>query len=219
MYSISKPTQIKRLLFLAIAVPTLSFIASSFIMKKEKELKIGKKVPSMEIKMKATDGNEYSLSDLQGEKGLMVVFSCNTCPFVVGNDSFEGWEKQYNDLADKAKAAGLGFVLVNSNAAKHDGDDSMEKMKERAEAQGYKMKYVMDSNSVLADAFGAKTTPHLFALDANGKLIMRGSIDNSWDNSRSELETYALDFMDHITNGTALKQTTPAPRGCSIKRN
>lgn len=218
MFSISKPMQIKRLLLLAVAVPTLSFIASSFLMKKEKELKIGKKVPSMEIKMKATDGNEYSLSDLQGEKGLLVVFSCNTCPFVVGNDSFEGWEKQYNDLAEKAEKAGLGFVLVNSNAAKHEGDDSMEKMKERAEAQGYTMKYLMDANSVLADAFGAKTTPHLFAIDADGNLLMRGSIDNSWDNSRTELETYAIDVIDFVMNGTELKQTTPAPRGCSIKR-
>ena len=143
MLSKSNPIRIKRLLFIAVALPTLAFAASSFFIKKEKELKIGKKVPAMEIKMSATDGEAYSLSDFQGAKGTMIVFSCNTCPFVVGNDNFDGWEKQYNELYKKAKEAEVGFVLVNSNAAKHDGDDSMEKMKERATAQVYEMSYLI----------------------------------------------------------------------------
>lgn len=219
MLSISKSNRIKQLLFVAIVLPTLALTVSSITMKKDKELKIGKKVPAMDIPLSGTDGNSYSISDFQGEKGMLVVFSCNTCPFVVGNDNFEGWEKQYNDLYEKAKSEGIGFVLINSNAAKHDGDDSMAKMKERAEAQGYKMSYLMDENSSVADAFGAKTTPHMFVVDAAGKLVMRGSIDNSWDNSRTELETYAMNAISHLASGTTLSETTPAPRGCSIKRN
>ena len=219
MLSKSTPNQIKRLLFIAVALPTLAFAASSFFVKKEKELKIGKKVPAMEIKMSATDGESYSISDFQGEKGTMIVFSCNTCPFVVGNDSFDGWEKQYNDLYKKAQEANVGFVLINSNAAKHEGDDSMDKMKEHAAAQGYEMSYLMDANSAVADAFGAKTTPHLFVIDQEGKLVMRGSIDNSWDSDRAELETYALNAIEFLTKGTKLSENTPAPRGCSIKRN
>lgn len=218
MLSKSKPNQIKRLLFLAFALPTLAFAASSFYMKKDKELKIGKKVPGMDIKMQATDDKSYSLSELQGENGMMVVFSCNTCPFVVGKGDFPGWEVQYNDLYQKAQEANIGFVLVNSNAAKHEGVDSMEKMKERAEAQGYEMNYLMDENSAVADAFGAKTTPHLYVVDENGKLVMRGSIDNSWDNDRSELETYALDAIAFLKDGSKISDKTPAPRGCSIKR-
>lgn len=219
MLSISKSNRIKQLLFVAIVLPTLALTVSSITMKKDKELKIGKKVPAMDIPLSGTDGNSYSISDFQGEKGMLVVFSCNTCPFVVGNDNLEGWEKQYNDLYEKAKSEGIGFVLINSNAAKHDGDDSMAKMKERAEAQGYKMSYLMDENSSVADAFGAKTTPHMFVVDAAGKLVMRGSIDNSWDNSRTELETYAMNAISHLASGTTLSETTPAPRGCSIKRN
>lgn len=219
MLSISKSNRIKQLLFVAIVLPTLALTVSSITMKKDKELKIGKKVPAMDIPLSGTDGNSYSISDFQGDKGMLVVFSCNTCPFVVGNDNFEGWEKQYNDLYEKAKSEGIGFVLINSNAAKHDGDDSMAKMKERAEAQGYKMSYLMDENSSVADAFGAKTTPHMFVIDAEGKLVMRGSIDNSWDNSRTELETYAMNAISHLASGTTLSETTPAPRGCSIKRN
>lgn len=208
----------KRLLFLAVALPTLVVAASSFLVKKDKELKIGKKVPALDIEMKGTDGETYTLENFQGEYGTLVVFSCNTCPFVVGNDNFEGWEKQYNDLYQQAMDAEIGFVLINSNAAKHTGEDSMEKMKEHAEAQGYKMSYLMDANSVVADAFGAKTTPHLFVLDQEGKLVMRGSIDNSWDSDRAELETYALDAIQYLKDGTKLSDKTPMPRGCSIKR-
>lgn len=219
MLSNSKQNQIRRAFFLLLAVPTLVFTASSFIVKKEKELKIGKEVPAMDVQMNAIDDNSYSLSDFQGENGTMIVFSCNTCPFVVGNNDFDGWEKQYNDLYTAAQEANIGFVLVNSNAAKHEGDDSMDKMKERAEAQGYKMNYLMDVDSKVADAFGAKTTPHLYVLDADGKLVLRGSIDNSWDGDRESLETYALDAMKFLTDGIKLPNTTPAPRGCSIKRN
>ena len=218
MSSKSKTIQIKRLLFLALALPTLALAASSFLVKKQKELKIGKKVPALEVEMTATDGETYSLENFQGENGTMIVFSCNTCPFVVGNDNFEGWEKHYNDLYEKAQEAEIGFVLINSNAAKHDGDDSMQKMKEHAESQGYKMSYLMDENSVVADAFGAKTTPHLFVIDQEGKLVMRGSIDNSWDTEREGLETYALDAIKFLKEGTKLSNKTPAPRGCSIKR-
>jgi peroxiredoxin len=218
MLSNSKLNRIRRTLFIALALPTLVFMASSFLMKKEKELKIGKKVPAMEVQMNAIDDASYSLSDFQGENGTMIVFSCNTCPFVVGNDNFDGWEKQYNDLYEKAQEANIGLVLVNSNAAKHEGVDSMEKMKERAEAQGYKMNYLMDVDSKVADAFGAKTTPHLYVVDPEGKLVMRGSIDNSWDGDRDQLETYALDAIKFLTNGIKLPNTTPAPRGCSIKR-
>lgn len=215
----STPNAIKKLLFLGVLLPTLALGVSSFLMKKEKELKIGKKVPAMNIKMMATDGEAYELQDFQKDKGMIIVFSCNTCPFVVGNDGFAGWEKDYNDLYQKASDANIGFVLVNSNAAKHDGDDSMEKMKERAEKQGYKMSYLMDENSAVANAFGAKTTPHVYVVDAEGKLVMRGSIDNSWDSKRTELETYALDAIDFLANGTKMTNTTPVPRGCSIKRN
>ncbi len=219
MMSKSTPNAIKKLLFLGVLLPTLAVGVSSFLVKKEKELKIGKKVPAMNIKMMATDGEAYELQDFQKDKGMIIVFSCNTCPFVVGNDGFAGWEKDYNDLYQKASDANIGFVLVNSNAAKHDGDDSMEKMKERAEKQGYKMSYLMDENSAVANAFGAKTTPHIYVVDAEGKLVMRGSIDNSWDSKRTELETYALDAIDFLANGTKMTNTTPVPRGCSIKRN
>ena len=71
--------------------------------------------------------------------------------FVVGNEDFEGWEKQYNDLYDAAEKNGLGLVLINSNEAKRDGDDSLEEMKLHAAKVNYKMPYLVDENSKLSD--------------------------------------------------------------------
>ena len=118
--------------------------------------------------------------------------SCNTCPFVVGGAGYPGWEKDYNDIYDKCKELGIGMVLINSNEAKRKGDDSMEEMKKHAAEKNYKMKYVVDKNHVLADAFGAKTTPHIFLFDKDLKLIFTGSIDNSWDKKRKADESLCL---------------------------
>ena len=210
---------IKKLLFIAIALPTLGFVTSSTIVVKDKGVKVGKKAPMMDVSLENVDGTNYSLNDLMGENGLFVVFSCNTCPFVVGNDNFEGWERQYNDLHASAEKAKIGFVLVNSNEAKRNGADSKDEMVKHSEAAEYTMNYLVDRNSELADAFGAKTTPHFYAINSKGKVVFMGSIDNSWDSSRESLETYALDVVAHLSEGKPLKEKSSAPRGCSIKRN
>lgn len=218
MIAMTKNSGMKQFFIAAVLAPTIALIASSFKTDGDKELEIGNKIPMLETKMEGIDGSSYSLLDLKKENGLMVVFSCNTCPFVVGNDNFEGWEKQYNDLYNAAEKANIGFVLINSNEAKRGDDDSMEEMILHAKEKGYKMKYLVDEKSKLADAFGAKTTPHLFVVDSKGKLAFKGSIDNSWDSKRTEDRSYAMEVIDHLANGTALKDNTSQPRGCSIKR-
>lgn len=181
-------------------------------------LQIGKKMPLSTYKMEGIDDADHSLDDLMGENGLIVVFSCNTCPFVVGSDNFAGWEGQYNDIYSKAKAQNIEMVLVNSNAAKREGVDSKEEMKSHAEAQGYNMPYVIDKDAKLADALGAKTTPHVYMFDKDKNLVYKGSIDNSWDTKKTESETYLLDAIEAIGAGTAIETNESTPRGCSIKR-
>ena len=105
---------------------------------------MGDRVPMIEHQMENLDGKMMHLESLTGEKGLLVVFSCNTCPFVVGSDNFEGWEKQYNDLNKFAANYGFKMVLINSNEAKRDHDDSPDAMKKRAKEKGYTMPYLID---------------------------------------------------------------------------
>lgn len=182
------------------------------------ELKIGNKAPLTDVKMQNIDSKEYSLESLKKEKGLLVVFSCNTCPFVVGNENFPGWERQYNDLNKIASEAGIGMVLINSNEGKRADEDAFEAMQRHAADKGYNMPYLVDKNSTLANAFGAKTTPHVFLLDKDMKLIYQGSVDNTWDPNRKSDIPYLSNAIANISAGNAVKENTSSPKGCSIKR-
>lgn len=181
-------------------------------------LKLSDKAPMMDYKMEAIDGSGWSLADIKSANGTLVIFSCNTCPFVVGmkDGSFPGWEKDYNSLHKLAKEKGFGVVLVNSNEAKRSGDDSMNAMRDHAKEQGYTLPYVVDENSQLANAFGAKTTPHVFLFDKNDQLIYTGSIDNTWDPKRKKDRSYLVDALNQFDK--KIKVGESEPRGCSIKR-
>jgi thioredoxin-related protein len=193
--------------------------AFSFAQKEEfKTLPIGERVPMIQHQMSNLDGNMMQLESASGDKGLLVVFSCNTCPFVVGSDSFEGWEKQYNDLNKFATDHGFKMVLINSNEAKRDQDDSPEAMKLRAKEKGYTMPYLIDKNSELADAFGARTTPHIFLLNKEMELIYTGAIDNKVDGKRASDENYLKNAIEANASGKEIVLNTTPPRGCSIKR-
>jgi cytochrome oxidase Cu insertion factor (SCO1/SenC/PrrC family) len=208
----------KHLLLWAFAVPTLTLLLSSKLGEDVNTLEIGQEVPLKTVPMKNTDGSKVTLENLKDENGLIVVFSCNTCPFVVGNESFKGWQTQYNELYLKAKAQNIGFVLVNSNEAKRDKDDSYKAMVSHAKKNGYNMPYLMDERSALANACGAKTTPHVFLFNAELKLAYKGSIDNSWDNKRKVDEAYLEKALKAISAKTTIETAETAPRGCSIKR-
>jgi thioredoxin-related protein len=198
-----------------VAITGLAFVLP---LEEMKTLNIGDAAPLADRKMTAVDGKEYSLNDLKQENGLIVVFSCNTCPFVVGSDNFVGWEGQYNLLSNRASAVKMGFVLVNSNEAKRTGDDSMDAMKKRAAEKGYVMPYVVDNQHELADACGAKTTPHVFVFDKEMKLIYTGAIDNTVDGKRKQDEPFLLNAIQDYLGGNPVKQAVTPPRGCSIKR-
>ncbi len=191
---------------------------SSYFSNDPKPLKIGKMAPLQTEKMRNVDGSEISLADSKLEKGLLVVFSCNTCPFVVGNEHFAGWEKQYNAIHTLAKESKIGMVLVNSNEGKRDKDDAFDVMVDHSKKLGYTMPYLLDRNSKLADAFGAKTTPHVFLFNADMKLVYAGSIDNTWDSKRTEDIHYLGDAITALSADTKITLNQTPPRGCGIKR-
>jgi thioredoxin-related protein len=181
-------------------------------------LAIGEHAPLVDNKMNSTLGQKLSLLDMKKENGLLVIFSCNTCPFVVGGGKFEGWEKDYNTISEMVKANNIGMVLVNSNEAKRKAGDSMKDMQARAKDQGYVMNYVLDKNHKLADAFGARTTPHVFLFDSTMTLIYTGSIDNTWNPAETEKKTYLENAVLEYISKQPLSTPTTAPKGCSIKR-
>lgn len=218
MKSFSKRNLRKAVLLMVIMVPTMLLFQSSQVNEGGKDLKIGKKFPMASTSLEGVDGTNYNLNNLAGENGLLVIFSCNTCPFVVGNDNFAGWESQYNEIHKTAKKNKMGLVLINSNEAKRAGVDSKEEMKKHSDENKYTMPYVIDKDSKLANAFGAKTTPHAFIFNKDKKLVYKGSIDNSWDSKKAKLDTYLYDAITSLIAGKEIESKSTSPRGCSIKR-
>ncbi len=182
------------------------------------QLRIKDKAPMQQIDMKSVNGSMYNLNSLKKDKGLIVIFSCNSCPFVVGSDDFPGWEKQYDSLYNEAISNNIGFVLVNSNEGKRTQADSYEEMIKHAKEQNYTMPYVVDEKAALANAFGAKTTPHVYFFDQTLSLIYTGSIDNSWDKGRKSDQFYLFDAIKAQGKGKKIKPNTTEPKGCGIKR-
>ena len=122
------------------------------------DLAIGTSAPSADVKLKDVIGSERSLKDIAAENGLLVIFSCNTCPFVIGSEGSEGWQDRYGALAQGCAAKKIGFTLVNSNDAKRDEGDSYNDMQLQYKKHNYGGHYLLDQGHVLADAFGARTT-------------------------------------------------------------
>jgi len=137
---------------------------------------------------------------------------------VVGTEDFPGWERQYNTLYDLADSLKIGMILVNSNEGKRQGADSYEEMLKHSELQQYKMSYVVDVNSTMANIFGAKTTPHVFLLNSEMELVYMGSIDNIWDKERKEDISYLKMALQELANHKKIKTNTTPPKGCGIKR-
>ncbi len=207
-----------RTLSLAVCMGGLMFGLTNSAVAQE-ELAIGVKPPLVDFKMTNVDGQSWSLIDLAGKNGVLVIFTCNTCPFVVGREGrSEGWEGRYNGVIAAARELGIGSVLVNSNEAKRKGDDSLEEMKKHARAAGYIAPYVVDEGHKLADGFGARTTPHVFLLDSEFRLVYRGSIDDNGNASDEVTERYLEEAMTRMISGKKIKPAITKAVGCSIKR-
>lgn len=202
-------------LFLSLAA--MAMLVAAPVLAQEQA--IGEKAPMTTAPLIGVDGTSNTLLDLKGDNGLLVIFSCNTCPFVVGNGTkTEGWEGRYNDLAALAESLNIGMVLVNSNEAKREGDDSLPAMKRHAMEAGYTMPYVMDEGSKLANACGARTTPHVYLYNGDLELAYRGSIDDNVNRAEEVKERYLDTAMQRMADGKKIKTAETKAVGCSIKR-
>ena len=155
---------------------------------------------------------KMSLNNNFNENGLLVVFSCNTCPFVVM------WEDRYRQLEKMCQINNIGMVYINSNEAKRDGDDSQEAMKNYAKNMGYSFPYLIDEKSAIANAFGAKTTPHTYLFNKNKSLVYKGAIDDNFRDISQVKQTYLLDAIEQMVAGQDIKLKETNAKGCSIKR-
>ncbi len=203
-----------------LSLSLISLLAMAFVIAPGdiSTLEIGEKAPLSELKMKDISGDEISLNDKMDKKGLVVIFSCNTCPFVVGKEGSEGWESRYNEVSQRAQENGIGVILINSNEAKRDKGDSFEDMVQRAKDNRYLMAYSLDKDHVMADAFGARTTPHVFLFNKKFELVYKGAIDDNNDSASDVKETWLLNAMTNLSEGKKINPNSTRNIGCSIKR-
>lgn len=182
------------------------------------DLAIGSALPAADVKMKDVSGKEISLKEAQGNSGLLVIFSCNTCPFVVGSEGSDGWEGRYPEIAAFSQRHGVGVVFVNSNEAKRDAGDSFADMQARYKDKKYSGSYVLDAGNKVADAFGARTTPHVFLFDKDQKLAYKGAIDDNVGKAGEVKEKYLEKAIAFMVEGKPIDPATTRNIGCSIKR-
>jgi len=110
------------------------------------------------------------------------------------------------------------MVVLNSNHQKRDGDDSLEAMKKHATEKGYKFNYVLDEESLIANAFGGQTTPHAFLFNSKMELVYKGAIDDSYKSADDVKEPYVKNAIAEIAAGKPVSVAETKPVGCSIKR-
>jgi len=198
----------KKLLVLLMVVLTVPVIASTG----NGQIGIGGEAEYTDVKMKAVSGEKVSLSDVAKDNGLIVLFSCNTCPFV------KRWESRYPQIKEWADNNDVGMIVLNSNYQNRDGVDSFDAMKKHAEEKDYHFHYVVDEESKIANAFGGQTTPHAFLFDKNMKLVYKGAIDDNYKSADEVQKHYLKDAVVSLGNGGEIAVSETKPMGCSIKR-
>jgi peroxiredoxin len=174
-------------------------------------LEIGSPAPMADIAMLNVDGDSLSLADAAGENGLLVMFSCNTCPWVAA------WEDRYPVVAEKAAELGIGMIVLNSNATYRDRGDGYADMQARAEDMGYGFPYVVDEDASLATAFGATRTPEVFLFNSDMKLAYHGAIDDNAKKPDDVENHYLLNAMTATVAGETIAQPVTKSVGCTIK--
>ena len=189
---------------IAVAMMTLPHVSEP--------LAIGSSIPSPESKMKDISGKEIAFQDAMKKNGLLVMFSCNTCPVV------KKYQSRTLETGKFALDNEIGVIVLNSNEATRDEGDSFDDMKQYAKEQGYNFNYVLDKNSVMADAFGATRTPELFLFDKSGKLVYHGAIDDNPNGPDKVTRQHAQLAMQEMVSGKTVSTTTTRFTGCSIKR-
>jgi peroxiredoxin len=172
-------------------------------------LQIGDEAPGFELP--ATDGNTYRLSDFDDAPVLVVFFTCNHCPYVVGSDEVT------RQTAEKFAPRGVKFVGINANSPNTYPEDSFDHMVERMKEKKFPWLYLYDASQEVALAYGALRTPHFYVFDRDRKLVYTGrSVDSPRDTSRMTVNDLEHALEEHLA-GQPVSIPMTNPIGCNVK--
>lgn len=166
------------------------------------------------FELKNVDGKMVSLTDYKAEKGVILIFDCNTCPY----------SKAYNDriisLHRNFAPKGFPVITINSNDGEQSPGDSFEQMVSKARKKKYNFPYLLDETQQVAAAFGATNTPHVFLLqkkDDSFVVAYIGAIDNNPRNGSAADKRYVEDAVNALLAGKAVLIKKTKAVGCGIK--
>ncbi len=197
----------KKLLAALLVIATCSLSAQE-----NKPLQIGASIPMADTKMKSVSGKEVSIKDAMKKNGVLVMFSCNTCPYVVK------YQSRTADAIKEVKKNNIGIIIVNSNEEYRGEADSYSAMQAYAKEHGYKdVNYVVDEKSALADAFDANRTPECFLFDSKGKLVYHGAIDDNQNIAQVSRKHLSM-AISEMVGGKEVSMKETRSIGCMIKR-
>ena len=172
---------------------------------------LGTKAPDFNLKDVITL-NQISLNLIKGQKGTLIMFICNHCPFVVHV------KNEIVKIANEYQKKGFGFVAINSNDIVKYPEDSPYNMQKYAVKYKFSFPYLFDETQKIAEAYGASCTPDFFLFDKNLELIYRGQLDDSRPANKKPVTGYDLrTALDRVINRQAQKKEQKPSIGCNIK--
>lgn len=172
-------------------------------------IKIGSSLP--DFNLPGVDGSFHSNYKYSDKKLLLVIFSCNHCPYV------QAYEKRMIDIQNDYGDKGLQIIAINSNDAVNYPEDSFDEMKKRSEKIGFNFPYLYDESQEVARRFGATHTPQLFLFDGERKLAYTGKIDDNWKEPEKVKVRYLRDALNELIEEKQVSVPETFAIGCTIK--
>lgn len=174
-----------------------------------KKLKLNDICP--DFNLKSVDGKYYSLKSFNDKKALIIIFSCNHCPYV------QAYEERMKAIQTDYASKGVQVVAINSNDETQYEDDSFEAMIERASKRAFNFPYLRDEDQNVAISFDASHTPEVFLFDENRKLKYHGKIDDNWKEEEKVRNFYLREALNELLEGNEISVPETFSIGCTIK--
>lgn len=172
-------------------------------------LKIGDKLPKFSLV--ATNGHECNPYEFEESKIIVVMFTCNHCPYV------QAYEQRLINMQKDFKDKGVSFVAINANDESNYPEDSFENMVKRAKEKDYNFPYLRDKTQEVAKAFGTSYTPEIFAFDENRILKYHGRIDDNWQEPDKVKNHNLKDAINSILENKPVERSDTQAIGCTVK--
>ncbi len=185
------------------------FISEGKFTMPDNKLKINSFLP--QFNLTGTDGKIYSSEDFADKNILVVVFSCNHCPYV------QAYEGRMIDLQNEFKDKGVQIVAINSNDDYKYPEDSFDEMKKRADEKHFNFPYLRDETQEIAKAFGASHTPQIFLFNTERRLKYEGKIDDNWQEPDKVQNHYLRDAISEVLYEKEVSVPETFSIGCTIK--